>query len=815
MDSSFQHNKAHGYLNSALSLSVSLILLIPNLVHGAESIYEQKIQQAGNGNYRPFLIYVQRYQQHRALNAEQVADWLQVALWAGDDRDVIHLWQRYQVYMPLPARGLAAAAQAARNLQQWQTALLLWQQALTLAPNKDDYRIGYIKTLADARQDTLALEAARGLLAESPTPAHRQTLAYVYQQQGKEWDRLLNDTLALTQNSRDSALLSEWVTALSRNRVDTPAQRHASEAKLSPAQQRQLDLNAVAEIVRLAVLPTRTERERYHLAQQALSRYEALLTRWKNNPDAQMDILRARIDRLGALYANADYPGVTHEYLALAAAHQAIPDWAIGWVISAYLEQQDVAAAQTLLARYPGYVPDAEDEQNELFFSLLDTGQYPAARQYVDRVMQHAPWARYNPGDPSAQPNDLWLIGQSLNVQYLTASNALAQAQTLARQLADSAPGNQGLQIDYATVLQARGQPRSAERRLKMAEALEPTNIALESQQAYIAMDLHEWRQMDLLTDDVIARTPKDRSAQKLARMRDIQHFSELRVNATKGLYSDNPISGSRDLSWDATLYGPPMADSWRPFAGTRFAQGHFDEGNGSAHHLFGGLEWRPRDFRGEIELSSNHFHGGSKPGGRIIGEYRPVDSWQFGGELERISRSTPLRALRNGISANRAAASVHWYQNEQRNYRLSAAYSDFSDGNRRQEYNITGEERIWQRPSMTLTLGPEISTSTNSRADTLYYNPSRDLATAASLTLDHEMYRHYDTLWSQQILAGGGVYWQKQQSPGAITLLGYGQRIQWNNVLDTGLMLNWDKRPYDGKRESNLAVTFDATLRF
>ena len=48
-----------------------------------------------------------------------------------------------------------------------------------------------------------------------------------------------------------------------------------------------------------------------------------------------------------------------------------------------------------------------------------------------------------------------------------------------------------------------------------------------------------------------------------------------------------------------------------------------------------------------------------------------------------------------------------------------------------------------------------------------------------------------------------------------AITLLGYGQRIQWNNVIDTGVMLNWDKRPYDGKRESNLSVTFDATLRF
>ncbi|WP_350357049.1 hypothetical protein, partial [Escherichia coli] len=25
----------------------------------------------------------------------------------------------------------------------------------------------------------------------------------------------------------------------------------------------------------------------------------------------------------------------------------------------------------------------------------------------------------------------------------------------------------------------------------------------------------------------------------------------------------------------------------------------------------------------------------------------------------------------------------------------------------------------------------------------------------------------------------------------------------------------NWNKRPYDGKRESNLSVTFDANLRF
>jgi biofilm PGA synthesis protein PgaA len=54
-----------------------------------------------------------------------------------------------------------------------------------------------------------------------------------------------------------------------------------------------------------------------------------------------------------------------------------------------------------------------------------------------------------------------------------------------------------------------------------------------------------------------------------------------------------------------------------------------------------------------------------------------------------------------------------------------------------------------------------------------------------------------------------------KNHAAGAITVLGYGQRLRWNNVVDTGVMLNWDKRPYDGKRENNLAITLDANIRF
>lgn len=792
-----------------------LLLLFPVLVQADESVYEHQIQQARNGNYALFLDYLQRYEQQHALTPGQVADWLQVASWAGRDDEVIRVWQRYGIYMPLPARAIAAVAQSRRNQKAWPSALSLWKEALSLAPDNDDYRIGYVKTLADARKDRLALSEARQLVKDDPSPAHLETLSYVWMRQGKNRDRLLADMRALSAAPGNEALLRETIDALTDNRVSTPALWLSQNAALSPAERRRLERNAAAERVRLADVPGRTEKERLRLAQNALDRYHALLSRWQNDPQAAEDVILARIDRLGALYAQGNYRQVISEYESLTAAQHPVPDWAIGWVISAYLQEKNTVAAFSLVQRYPHYASDPQDEEHALFYAWLDTGQYQAARRYVERETRSVPWTRYDFGSPTAQPNDRWLTGQSLKFNYLLATNALPEAEKLSYRLASTAPGNQGLQIDYAALLQARGLPRAAEQKLKRAEVLEPTNLELEKQQAYVAMDLQEWRQMDLLANNVIARAPADRSARRLDRLRMVHHMSELRLNAAKGLHSDNPVSGSHDMNWDATLYGPPVADNWRLFAGTRYAQGNFDEGKGISRHLLGGVEWRPRDLTLEAELSGNRYHGKNRPGARLSTTYSLSDNWQVSGNLERLSRATPLRALRNGISANRGEGGVRWYQNERREYQFNAAISRFSYHNRRQEYTLSGKERLWQTPTLTLELEPGIAASKNSLRNTLYYNPARDLSVTAALSVDHEMYRHYDTLWSQQFVAGGGSYWQKNQSPGAVTLLGYGQRIQWNNVVDTGVMLNWDKRPYDGKRESNLSVTLDATLRF
>ncbi|NIF31983.1 poly-beta-1,6 N-acetyl-D-glucosamine export porin PgaA [Enterobacter sp. Cy-643] len=813
MEQRLSINKLFFYRGVKLSLFLIMPGLLPAQGMGATSRYDSQVLQARNGDYQPLLAALEHEAQQRALNPGQVADWLQVASWAGRDNEVVSVWQRYRGQTAIPARGVAAAAQSLRNLHRWTESLSLWEQALRLSPANDDYRTGRIKTLADGQKAWQARDEALRLVEEKPTLAHWQTLSYVYLRQGKTWDQLLSDTRALALAPADKIALQNLISSLTVNRVNTPALALARQAHLPANERRTLELNALAEKVRMAEISPGEEKARFTVAQRALDRYDALLARWRGNPQARQDVTRARIDRLGALYAHNYYPKVIQEYEALASENVRVPPWALRWVIAAYLAEKQIESAQALT---PDLFSGAANENEQaMFYALLDSGQYDAAARYLQNLTQTTPYRRYVPGFPNPVPNDRWLEAKTLSLQYLLSTNALPEAQTLSRRLANTAPGNQGLRIDYARVLQACGLPQAAERELKKAEVLEPSSLELERQQAYVAQDLHEWRQMDLLTDDVMLRSSWDIGSQRLKRMRDVHRMSELRVNGQQGLHSDTPVSGAHDFSWDMAIYGPPVADSWRLFGGNRFNSGRFEEGKGSSRSMFGGIEWRPRNSWVELELANNNFNGGNKPGGRASAWHSFSDSWRVGGEVERLARATPLRALRNGVSANQANLWVRWHQNERREYQVTTATSWFSDHNHRQEYTFQGRERLWQTPRIALDLQPGVAYSSNSKTDTAYYSPKWDLSAAPTLAVNHVMYQRYDTVWSQQISAGAGVYRQRNYGAGAMTTLGYGQRIQWNNVLDTGAMLNWEKRPWDGKRETHLAVAFDANLRF
>lgn len=94
-------------------------------------------------------------------------------------------------------------------------------------------------------------------------------------------------------------------------------------------------------------------------------------------------------------------------------------------------------------------------------------------------MIKESPYLRRIYGSPTPQPNDNWLLGQSLLTQYHIAANELPEAEKLAEHLARTGSGNRGLRISYASVLEARGLPHAAEKELKLAEVIEPSNPEL------------------------------------------------------------------------------------------------------------------------------------------------------------------------------------------------------------------------------------------------------------------------------------------------------------------------------------------------
>lgn len=96
-------------------------------------------------------------------------------------------------------------------------------------------------------------------------------------------------------------VLREYIYALQRARLPEPAVRlaHQHPGLIDPVIQRRMEADLAAERVRLSELASRSEKERFVVADRALADYDALFAAWGNDPKAQDDVTRWRIDRLG------------------------------------------------------------------------------------------------------------------------------------------------------------------------------------------------------------------------------------------------------------------------------------------------------------------------------------------------------------------------------------------------------------------------------------------------------------------------------------------------------------------------------------
>jgi biofilm PGA synthesis protein PgaA len=815
----------HRGLRPLFRVALCSQLLWPALAF-ADTPYDQMVRDARAGNYTPALTVLRQVPASQATTG-QVSDHLQIAGWAGLDAEVVQVYETQGRNRVLPVQALTATAHAYRNLKRWDSATELYNKALALEPQNPDLQLGLAMTQADAGKPDEAVIRTKALVAAKPDdPSRRLALGYALTRAGKNYDALFEYDQAFIRAGSKPEVAREYVYALQRARLPEPALRLARQRPglIDAVQLRRLEGDVAAEQVRMAEFATRSEKERYVIADRALSTYDQLLSTWTPDPQAKDDVIRWRIDRLGALKARARTADVISEYQNLIGEGVNIPTYAMRWVAAAHLDQRqpEIAADQyRQILAMPGPDPDYVEDSTALYYALQESGHEDEARTVAENLAKSQPTRIQLKGLPGGIPNDAWIDTQQLDAQAETSDADLPSGEQRLAALVDQAPGNIGLRVAQADMYRDRDWPRRAENQLKEVEALAQRDIGLEVVQGYTAMDLQEWRQMDVLADDTMARLPDSRQVQRLDRLRDVHDMAELRVQAYGGKSNgggDNAgaVAGSRDFGIETLLYSPPIDEDWRVFTGVGYAIGDFREGTGTDRWERLGVDRRTRDMTLEAEVSNHDFGYGAKQGARV-GITRDInDNWQYGGSFAYLSADTPLRALRSDVTSNGGSGFIRWRANESREWKLSVSPSRFSDGNNRVEALLTGREGVYSAPKVQVDLGLEVGASHNSESeDVPYFNPKSDFTVLPTVNVNHVLYHRYETTWSQQFQAGAGTYSQRDYSTGGIGLLGYGQRYSWNDVFEVGGLFTVINRPYDGDRETDLRLLVDLTYRF
>lgn len=807
-------------------LSLCCAVLLFSAWAQAEQPYDGLVERARAGDYAPALSFL-RQQQGAAVSPRYFSDHLLIAGWAGEDVEVTRLYERRGAPQDLSAEVLATVARAYRNQQRWPEALVVYRQALQRYPDHQVLLLGQVMTLADAGQAEAAIAQGRALVAQAPNDVERRlALGYAYRRNAQPYAALNEVDRAHDLAPEQSEVTREYLLTLQQAGLPEPAllraQRHPG--LLNPAQIRQLQADAVAEKVRLAYVASRGESQRFLIADRALADAERLLQDWATDPQAQADVRRVRIDRLGALHARYRMSEVVSEYQQLRREHVAVPDYALRWVASAllYLRQpeQAVQLYRQVIAGEDNKHPQWLEDHRGLFYALVETEQREEAQQLAEQLAGPKSPQLFRLGNPEPEPNSRWLEAQELLVAAALQVNDIPAAEQALTELVDSAPGNTALRTSLASVYLTRGWARRAEDELKVAESTTPRQPALEVEQGLTALELQEWRQLDVLADDMIQRYPESLQAQRLERLREVHHMAELRVSGHRGLgssgNSNNTVSGGNDLGIDSVLYSPPLNDDWRVFTGAGYATGDFDEGNAQHRWQRAGVEWRVRNHTLEAELSNHDFEYGDELGARLSGQHDLNDYWQYGWSAEYLSSATPLRALNSDITSNSVSGYVRWRGDERREWRLAAAGSHFSDGNDRYGLLLDGRQRLYTAVDWQADLGLEVGTSHNSGStDVPYFNPKSGFTVLPTLQLSHILYRRYQTVWRQHGQIGAGSYSQQDFGTDPIGFASYGQRLSLDDRFDAGVTVSALTRPYDGDREHEYELLFDINYRF
>ncbi|KOQ62421.1 poly-beta-1,6 N-acetyl-D-glucosamine export porin PgaA [Stenotrophomonas maltophilia] len=578
------------------------------------------------------------------------------------------------------------------------------------------------------------------------------------------------------------------------------------------AQKQRLEGDYLAKLVVWSLAYSSSEDSRLEEAESTLARMQRYIG-GEGTPPSQAP-LRIRMDRLILLNRLGRHAQVREEARALQAEGHTLPDYvlpAVGDSLMGTLHPEE--AIPVLQAAVAGD-PARDASHSELAYAYLESEQQEKAIDLLQAWRDKEPAWRWSNGK---SPYANWSRYEAdLNLAMVRAySGDLVTAQHDLESMVDIAPGNGGLQSALGSVYMMRGWPRRALQRQQMAHALDPRDIEprLGMEEAYVALQRDDLARP--LHDDLVARYPTQPAVERMDQAWRAHRGWQLKawtdIGRSSGGGGTSPL-GNNDRHYGVEVETPILDDRWRLFALADRRSTDFQDQRIDPLWLGAGVRYRfgQLDAEAAVLRANDHI---SDTGLRVGVGWQFNDYWHAGLVAARNDPDASMQARAAGITADSVSAQVDYRRSELTHWMLGASRFRYDDGNHRELFSTSIEQRLLTRPRWLLDGLASAYTSRGSRDDAPYFNPKRDRMVEIGLRIDQQLWRHYERHFRHRLTVSLGDYWQDGFGSALVPTVSYMHEWQLGpgRVLEYGV--RWSRPVYDGHRERHIG--FEAALRW
>ncbi len=728
--------------------------------------------------------------------------------------EAIAVFEKAAVADP-PDYALLAATRAYRDVHRYRDAEKLARQGLKRFSDQTEWPLLLALVLTDADRPKEALEVLSQPEAQRAPPVERHLAeGYAWRKAGDPYKALsaYTDALKLVPANKEARTSAAAL-------LQTQGGPYGAAALAGTT--RPYAADQAAAMVRWGTDTRPSDpAQRFDGTDAAIARLDRLLAELPRLPAEAAARRRLRLDRLVALRDRGRMEEVAMEGHALqsggplpAYAEEAYADALL------YLRRPEEASAayRRVLAGSPRDVPADTRTMARygLFYAAVELEDFDTAYATIDSLVNDEPIWRTFRDDPTRHGNPDRAYAEVTAAAARYNGNQLADAWARITRIADAAPANKWARMTLYQVAHARGWPRRAETEGQIAAGLDPDSVGSKIALVEIAMANYRFAEAQRMVGELLALYPENLQVRRLAR--------ELKANMGWVLESEAKPSDSsggganaagRALTMQTRLTTPPIADNWRLFAVTDYANAQPPEGFVNRTRLSAGLEWRIPYLTATL-YPTQSWGTLTKAGGGATLDWWATDQIRLGFASELYSWDTPLRALLHGITADSYSTKATYRWDESRSLSGTFSYMPFTDGNQRFNAGAVYTQKLINVPHFDLTATGEVFASHNNRPTAPYYNPDSDLTVDAGLLAEHVIWRRYEDSWVQALSIDAGLYSEAHFRSSLIATVNYEHRWRFDPFMELRYGVQLKRRVYDGSVENTATLTLGMLWKF